>query len=273
VNAERDPQTTAVQATTGADPHRGERRFAPGRTFRLKAWGSTAGCLLITGGLIWLPLANPDGSFREPVQAAVIGGVLFGTFTLLGVYLTLFAARAHVLTSPTAVHVRGALRRRTVLLANVTRACWRRRPAGGSIVLHTSVERAVIEFAVYQNWRDLVAILRASVPAAAAQEGWDAFESFVLTVRKPPVITESMTLRLAVASLAVALAYWAAWDLRWVRMTAGLPLMFIPTIAVAAALDAVRRRTPLALLATTIAFAAVACLAKAMWPVLRLLVV
>ena len=246
------------------------RRFTPGRMFRAKMWGIAAASAGLTAALIWLPLANPDGSFRAPVTAALIGGGLFGAFTLLGVYLTLFAERAHVLTSPERIEVRGAVRERSIVLAAVTRARWRRNPHGGSIVLYTPGERTVIEFGVYEDWRDLSAFLRSAVPVAV-QEGYEVFEASVLTVREPPVVGEAMTLRLAVASLGVALAYWAAWDVRWVRMTACLPLVFVPAIAGVAALDALRRRTPVALLAMITALAGVGCLFGALWPLVRAL--
>lgn len=219
----------------------------------------------MTIAFIWMPIANPDGSFGDPVAPAVISGCVFGSMTLLGAYAILDSRRARLFAKPQVVRAVSAFRDRTVAFSDVTRAHWRCRPAGGSLVLYTPGRRVVIEFHSYAGGRDLIPYFREAIPEHV-QENYDQFHARICIARRPVVVSDMTTLKLSIACIAVAAVYWTMWDVQVVRMTVGIPLVYCPAIAAVATLDWIRRRRWVAFFAAAIAVAAVACLFTILWP-------
>jgi hypothetical protein len=131
---------------------------------------------LATAGGIVVPLVNPDGSFARPILFAIISGLFFGGWTLLSVYMLVACRRERVYASGEAVRSVGVFRSKTVLFAEVSRAVWRCRPRGGSVVLHTAEGRLAIGFANYEGGKELAAFIRAALPTEL-QTNYDRYES------------------------------------------------------------------------------------------------
>jgi hypothetical protein len=155
-----------------APGHSGVRVFVPPRYYLLLAVVSLVFFLAAAVGSIWLALANPDGSFARPVLAAIVFGCGWGGLTLLSLVLLAAYFRMSVFTAEGVVRVNGVFRRRTVVLAEVTRARWRRWPVGGSLVLRGPAGRVALDFASYDGGQELVRVFRDNLPAEV-QEGFE----------------------------------------------------------------------------------------------------
>jgi hypothetical protein len=170
--------THAMTTTQAAAPPATERVFTVRKDYWCLAIAGVTICPVLAALGVWLPLANPDGSFPEDkriILAMFIGGV-FGTFALLSAYLLLACGRTRVEISPTAARAVGAFRDRTVVLADVTNAVWRAWPRGGSLVLYSPVGRVVLEVGVYRDGRELVRFFRQALPLDR-QHGYERFPS------------------------------------------------------------------------------------------------
>jgi len=152
------------------------RVFSPTRKLLYIALGCLIFFSAMTVSGIYLPLANPDGSFRDPVAWAIIDGCFWGTMTIGAVFLLLAYRRMRVFTSTGLVQVIGVFRIRTIVLSEVTRAVWGRWPAGGTISLRGPAGRVAIEFAMYNDGKVLAQFFREGLPSAV-QERIDRFEA------------------------------------------------------------------------------------------------
>jgi hypothetical protein len=244
--------------------------FTPPRKHWAMAVASSLFFSVMTAVGICLPYANPDGSVKNPAVAAGISGFVFGAFALLSLFALLECRRSRLLVSSAEIRVVGAFRDRTVALAEITRAKWRRIPKGGSVVLYAPVGRVVIEFASYDRRRELRALLHESIPLPV-QEDYERFRTaFPSTPRSPVVVSETAAVQLAIASLVITILCAFLWEFRWMRaIMFPLAIMISPAIAIATGLDCVRRPTRRTILAATLAFAAVGCLVVTLVPALR----
>lgn len=250
------------------DGEPGIRIFVARRQLRVAGVIGMACFIPMSVAGIWLPFANPDGSFVHPGRAAMIGGGIFGVFAVLSAYVLLASGRMRITVLPTEVQITGAFRARAIRLADLVRARWRVFPAGGSLVLHAPAGHAVIEFASYDGGDELCALLRRTVPERI-QEDYQRFEAAVLVRRPPVTVGANATLRFAAVSLALACAWYLSWDVEAVRMAVAIPLIACPAMAVVAALDLLRCPSRRAAVAAAIALLAVAVLLSAIWPTLR----
>jgi hypothetical protein len=150
--------------------------FAPPRTHLVVG---LVGLVLFLGmavAWIWIPLANPDGSFARPVTAAVICGCFWGGFAVLSVFLIVDYRRSRLYVSEAAVEAVGVFRTRTLVLADVTEAVWRGWPRGGSLVLRGLAGRVAINFASYADGSELAQFFRETMPPDV-QRRFERFEA------------------------------------------------------------------------------------------------
>jgi hypothetical protein len=219
----------------------------------------------MTAAGVWLPLVNRDDSFGGRVIPAMMAGGVFGGMALLSAYALFAYRRMRLITSPTHVRVIGVFRDRTVLFSEVAYGRWRCVGGGGRLVLRAPPGRVVVDFALYDGGRELYSFFQTSVPKSV-QKNFKRFEATYIRARQPIVIGGTATLWLSVASLLLAVAWWAMWNVRWVRMSSFFPIMVCPTIAVMATIDCVRRPSRIVALASLTAWAAVVCVFKVFLP-------
>jgi len=182
---------------------------------------SLMGILSITAALL-----NPDGSFPHPVAAALIFGVLWSCFVLLGVWLILLYFRHCLFVDLTTVRVTGCFVARQVRLANVTHAAWKSFIKHGTLVLKEPSGTVKIGFSNYtfQERLELIHFFREAL-AGCEQEGWERFESRCM----PPQVDYKGLRSQMHGHLRFAAIAWAAATplmyaiLIWVKLAGGLP--------------------------------------------------
>jgi hypothetical protein len=123
-------------------------------------------------------LSNLDGSFRHPIAAAAIFGVLWLCPTALGGWLIAAYFRYRLSVSADTIRVTGCFQTRQVRLAVVTRAVWKSLIRGGSLVLYERDSRVTIRFDNhrFQERAELIRLLRTAL-AEETQEGWERFQA------------------------------------------------------------------------------------------------
>jgi hypothetical protein len=205
-----------------------------GKTYRLSRTFLWTGVLctplfLAMGvGSVWAALANPDGSFRYPVETALIFACFWGAFTLLGVSLIRAYLRERLEVSAEWVRMVGLFRTREVRLADVWRAEWK--GAGGRLVLRGPDTRVVIWLPNYSRAEqaELREFFRRALPTDI-QEGWERHEQ--LWVPTPEKVAAAVRARrwiyVVLLVMGVGLVGFGAWDplndpaLRWQNLIFG----------------------------------------------------
>jgi hypothetical protein len=154
------------------------RVFVPPRRDLYLAVGCLLFFLAATLSSIWVALANADGSFAHPVTAAIVFGCFWGSWSLLSLFAVVAYFRMSAFAAEGVVRVNGVLRRRTVVLAEVTRARWRGWPLGGSLVLYCRAGRVALGFGNYGGGQELARLFRDTLPADV-QQGYERFEAML----------------------------------------------------------------------------------------------
>lgn len=152
------------------------RRYRPRRYFLYVGIVCTAFFLVLGVGSASLAWWNADGSFRHPRLTALIFAVFWSPFILLGVWLSLYAARRRLVFTTTSVESTGAIRRKRLAFDEVTRVKWRRFPGQGSIVLRTTGRRLAIDLGDFSpGERQEIIELTRRLFDEQLQEGWPRF--------------------------------------------------------------------------------------------------
>ena len=171
----------------------------------------------------WL---NLDGSFQRPRLAAVMFGVFWDGFALLGLYLIALASRYRLFITDDAVRQVGVWRDRTLRFDAVRRLEWRRFPRGGSVKLRTDDEAMVVDFDPLKppERTDVRRRLAAAVPEER-QIGRVEFDRLFAEAEARRASSKPTSLVVPAAFLACGVAFVAAW---WF----GLGPQFLPVAAV-----------------------------------------
>jgi hypothetical protein len=153
------------------------------RCFRLRRYYLVVG---IVSAVLWAAMGitftvatlwNIDGSSGRPIRDALVLGIIWSGFVLVGVWMIAAHFRNRLFFGKSAIVQRGIFRSRTLLVGEVLQIKWRTRPVGGSIVIRTHSERATIEFGPFTgDERDeLIRFVRESF-AVEIQENWSRFQ-------------------------------------------------------------------------------------------------
>lgn len=157
--------------------------------------GVACGLLFGSMGIVSVvaALRNADGSFQNPIGAALAFGIGWSCMTLLSGWLVLASLRHRVFIGNDLVREQGCFSTREFQLASIQRAIWKNRLNGGKLILYEAGGKSIaVEFGNYtfRERLELIRFFRDSL-ATNAQEGWECFETNCL-----PEIVDYETLRL-----------------------------------------------------------------------------
>lgn len=119
---------------------------------------------------------NVDGSFDQPKRAALILGLLWSAFTMLGLWLLLLYNKYRLFVNDFAIRQKGVIFDRQVEVNLIDELKWRRFPAGGSVRLSGVFGVFKIELGNLNivEREEFVSFLRQVVPETS-QIGWQEF--------------------------------------------------------------------------------------------------
>jgi hypothetical protein len=216
--------------------------------------------------LVWTSLANSDGSDARPVSSAVLCGVVFGTLAVLMVLAALASRRTRLTTTPTSVLLTGLGRPQVALLPEVTRAVWRGRPTGGSVLLHSPTGRMFLAFPTFKNGGELRAWLQNALPAGVQEAERGAHGRRSDRPPVPVVVDGAKLLALSVANAIVVGVACVPWEPPRVALVAVLLTgVCCPAVPMLATVDAVRRPSRWSVAAAVVGLVALAVLGAKGW--------
>jgi hypothetical protein len=131
-------------------------------------------------------LWNSDGSFPHPLGFAVLFGVFWSCFSLLGIWLVLAYFRERLFVSDLGIRQKGCFRTRTLQFAQLITARWRTWPQNGSLVLKSPEQRIVVDFDNFQESERIELIEFFRQRLAESSENWIRFEASYLVPRVVP---------------------------------------------------------------------------------------
>ena len=119
---------------------------------------------------------NVDGSFGRPYLAALVFGLFWSAWVVLGIWLILLYYRYRLFTNDTALYQVGVIREQHADLNLVNEMKWRTRPMGGSVRLSGQFGVVKIEFAGFESAqrKELISFLRHAIDDSR-QPGWQEF--------------------------------------------------------------------------------------------------
>ena len=125
---------------------------------------------------VYAALTNIDGSFARPITAAWLFGIVWGMFSLLGIYLMAAYARHRLTVTETDISDQGVLRQKTISFAHLNQVTWKLIPQNGSLVMQSPTSKFKIAFANYdrEDRLKLIPLLKERV-ANIPESGWDRF--------------------------------------------------------------------------------------------------
>ena len=120
---------------------------------------------------------NIDGSFARPRLAALVFGVFWSAWSLLGIWLLLLYYRYRLFVNESTLRQMGVVRDRQAELELIHELKWRRFPKGGSVRLSGLFGVLKIELGNFQSVEreQLMSFLREAV-AETNQIGWEQFQ-------------------------------------------------------------------------------------------------
>jgi len=168
--------TVASEAGGNSLADDGARRYRPRRYYLYLGIVCTVFFLFMGVGSACVAYWNVDGSFARPKLSALVFGVFWSVWTLLGIWLILCYTRERLVISTTSIEWTGLYKTRLLALDDVTRVKWRLFPQHGSIVLRTPDKRLVIEIGNYlDSERKELILLTRGMFDYELQENWQRF--------------------------------------------------------------------------------------------------
>jgi hypothetical protein len=154
---------------------------------------------------------NVDGSFARPELGALIFGLFWSCWALLGLWLVWVYHRYRLRVDQSGVEQVGGIRTRQLRFSDVLSARWRGSRYGG-VVLRAPGVRLVIDFGDFaaSDRSELIALLHDAL-AQGVQEGWERFESHVVAPRAAPRQLRVVRLILAAMLLSFAVFFGYTW--------------------------------------------------------------
>lgn len=188
------------------------RQFRTKPSDRAIGWfgGALFGLASLGSGIGALVADSPQDRF-----SSLFACIVSGLFVLLSVYLLLWCKRHLLVLGTGRIERRDVVRLKALRASEISAVQWRRQPKGGSVVLSDGRRRLVIVFNNYTPVakRELVDALRKSIPAAAAQSGWDEFQAWqrpkcsdselIRRVPRTALICSLLAMAVAIATMVV----------------------------------------------------------------------
>ena len=158
--------------------HDSDMCFRVGRHFLYLGIVFTVFCLLAGNGSAAVAFWNVDCSFARPKEAALLFGVFWACFAVLGVWIILIYVRSRLYIGPVGVRRVGCFRVRTIHFDGLLGARWRLIPGGGSLVLRGRDGKLTVEFGWFSaaDQRAMIRFLRSMI-GESIQENWERFQS------------------------------------------------------------------------------------------------
>jgi hypothetical protein len=155
---------------------------------------------------------NVDGSFRNPLLAALVGGAFWLAFSLIGVWLVLLYYRYRLLLDSDEILQVGVVRRQHVQVWQIEELKWRCIPAGGSVKLRGLFGVVVVELGnfVRSDRQEVIAFFRSAVDPAR-QTGWERFDEHFNRVGPHKPRSRWATICSATMFLLIGVAFLALW--------------------------------------------------------------
>jgi hypothetical protein len=120
---------------------------------------------------------NIDGSFPRPHLAALVFGVFWSGFTLLGLWVIAAYFRERLFLDDNTIVLNSTFRSKTLDVGDVVQVEWRISPVGGSIVVRTRSEKVKIYLDNFtKDDREQVVFFFRKTFANEVQENWSLFE-------------------------------------------------------------------------------------------------
>ncbi|HUQ68150.1 MAG TPA: hypothetical protein VM165_01430 [Planctomycetaceae bacterium] len=157
------------------------------KVYRLRRyyfWVGVVGTIffgLMDAGSVYAAAFNIDGSFPRPVTFAIVFGIVWTAFFLLGIWLILSAVRERLDWFPDRVHQQRVLGGTTIPFTDIDCAAWWTWPRGACLVLTASGQRKIkVDFENFTS-RGRVELIEAfhTTIAPELQRDWDAFAKMV----------------------------------------------------------------------------------------------
>jgi hypothetical protein len=147
-----------------------------GRQYVVLGIVCTAGFLAMDIVSVYVSCWNVDGSFARPKLAALICGVFWSSWTLLGLWLIVAYFRERLFVTTDSITQHGCIRKRTINFPDVVHVVWKRLPQGGSVVVRIQLARIKIYLANSTRVeRDQLIVCLRSAFSPDIQEDWSQF--------------------------------------------------------------------------------------------------
>lgn len=177
--------------------------------------GIVCTCGFLAMGIVSTTVAffNVDGSFPNPKLAAVILGVFWSAWCLLGVWLILAYYRYRLLANQNEIRQIGVIREQHVPMSQVQELKWRCFPAHGSVRLSGSFGVVKIGLGPIANSEreNLLSFFRSTIDGSR-QSGWAKFDE---QLNQPSGVKKTPSRRarfwLAIFFIANGIAFFIAW--------------------------------------------------------------
>ncbi len=186
--------------------------------FRMKRSVRTEGILctvaFVAMGIfsVVVALMNEDGSIARPLLAAVLFGVFWSAFSLLGILLLITHHRYRLFLGEQRIKQVGCFRSIQISIDDIHTAEWNTHPPAGSLLVNTSDKRFRIRFDSFTAAdREVVITFLREHLAADCQQGWPRFHERFLTdnprrIRQQRQIKRLLSLMLIVFAVVFAIA-------------------------------------------------------------------
>ncbi len=213
---------------------------------------------------IWLPYANPDGSFADPTIPAMLSGGTFGLCALGSAILLFASIRTRLTLSNDELSISELFSSQVIRVSDISRCQWRGNVGHAIVKIEAAGRKHTQRLSNFANTSALIEHIHAVVPKSA-QEGYEGFVARSFQPRPRPKYGDKVMIRLALAAFAVAIAtaVFRGWTFQpLVVLQLSMPIL---AIAIIALIDFVRKPSRIAGIAAILACVAATIVAAMSW--------
>lgn len=150
--------------------------YRPGRQYLILGIVSTTLFLVMDVGSVYVAYWNIDGSFPHPKLFALIFGIYWSCWTLLGLWLIVASLRERLFVSADSITQHGCVAKRTIRVPDVIQINWKGTPQSGGILVRSSFTKIKINLANFtRDERDKLIQFFHDTFATIIQDGWSRF--------------------------------------------------------------------------------------------------
>lgn len=189
---------------------------------------------------IWLPYANPDGSFGNPTIPALLLGAVFGLFAAGSATLLLSSTRTRLMMSNGELSICNLFSTDVIRASDITRCRWRCNAGRAIAQIEIADKKRTLRLSNFENTSALIGDIRVVVPESV-QEG---YEEFIARFRPPkPRVKygDKVMIRLALAAFVAAIAASTFRGKSWQPLAVLQLSMPIVAVAIIALVDLFRK--------------------------------